>query len=134
VTQQLDYTFFKTKSAPTTTITSNFRSLKCIPSFSIGSHLHQNPKTNSMSPERIRLFFTNFPLVSVFQHNANSIAIFRYSATLFPSIQLPRHSIDFFASPLTVTSRSTNQLPRSPYKNHDIPFSHFILAMILEKC
>jgi len=49
---------------------------KCIPSFSFGSHLHQNPKINSMSPEGIRLFFTNFPLVSVSQHNVNSIAIF----------------------------------------------------------
>jgi len=38
--------------------------------------IHQNPKTNSMLPERIRLFFTNFPLVSVSQHNADSIASF----------------------------------------------------------
>jgi len=34
-----------------------------------------------MSLERIHLFFTNFPLVSVPHHNANSIAIFRYNAT-----------------------------------------------------
>jgi len=32
---------------------------------------------NSMSPEGIRLFFTNFPLVSISQHNANFIVIFR---------------------------------------------------------
>jgi len=35
-------------------------------------------------------------------------------------IQLLRHSIDFVLSQMTVTSRSTNQLPRWPYKNHDI--------------
>jgi len=52
---------------------------KFILSLSIGSHLHQNLKTNSMSPERNRLFFTNFPLVSVSQHNTNSIAIFRHN-------------------------------------------------------
>jgi len=51
-------------------------------------------KTNSMPPERIRLFLTNFPLVSVSQHNAKSIAIFRYNATLFRSIQLSRHFIE----------------------------------------
>jgi len=32
----------------------------------IENHLHQNPTSNSLLPERIRLFFTNFPLVSVF--------------------------------------------------------------------
>jgi len=87
-----------------------------IPSFGIGSHLHQNPKTNSMLPERILLIFTNFPLVSVSQNNVNSIAVFQYNVTLFPSIQLSRHSIDFFVSQMTVTSRSINQLPRWPYK------------------
>jgi len=56
-----------------------------------------------MSPERIRLFFKNFPLLSISQHNANSIAIFQYSATLFPSKQLSRHSIDFFEPSLAVT-------------------------------
>jgi len=69
--------------------------------------VHQNPKTNSTSPEKIRLFFINFSLVSVSQHNpnsnaifrynANSIAIFRYYATLFSVMKISRLSIDFFA-------------------------------------
>jgi len=49
----------------------------------------------SMSPEGIHLFFTNFPLVSVSQHNANSIAILRhniyfhqYNSPAFLSISL----------------------------------------------
>jgi len=59
----------------------------------LGSHLHQNRKTTSMSPEGIRLFFTIFPLVSVFQHNANCIAVFRhnfhqYNSPAFLSISL----------------------------------------------
>jgi len=72
-----------------------------------------------MSPEGIRLFFTNFPLISVSQHNANSIAIFRH---LFPSIQLSLLSIiDFFVFCWpSVILRSTNQLPRWTYINHDI--------------
>jgi len=93
----------------------------CIPSFSIRSHLHQNSKTNSMSPEGICLFFTNFSLVSISQHNANSNAIFRHNSTLFPTIKLSHYSIDFFAFRWpSVISRSTNQLPRSPYLNHVI--------------
>jgi len=32
-----------------------------------------------MSPEGICLFFTNFPLVSISQHNANFITIFRHN-------------------------------------------------------
>jgi len=50
-----------------------------------------------MSPEGIRLLVTNFPLVSVSQHNANSIAIYLSTQHLFPSIQFSRLSIDFFA-------------------------------------
>jgi len=33
--------------------------------------------------------------------NANSIAIFRYNATLFPTIQLSRNFIDFFVSQMS---------------------------------
>jgi len=52
-----------------------------------------------MSPKGIRLFFTNLPLVSVSQHNANSIAIFRhyiyfhhYNSPAFLSLSL--HFVD----------------------------------------
>jgi len=51
-----------------------------------------------MSPEGIRLFFTNFPLVSVSHHNANYIAIFRhniyfhqYNSPAFLSISFHHH-------------------------------------------
>jgi len=44
----------------------------------VRNYVHFCNVTNSMLPERIGLFFTNFPLVSVSQHNANSIAIFRH--------------------------------------------------------
>jgi len=76
-------------------LTSKHHHHLCIPSFSIGSHLHQNSKTSSLSPKGIHLLFTNFPLVSVSQHNANSIVIFRhniyfyqYNAPAFLSISL----------------------------------------------
>jgi len=62
---------------------------KLIPSLSIAKHLHQNLKTNFMLTERICLFFTNFLLVSVSQHNANSIANFRYNAILFHQCNTP---------------------------------------------
>jgi len=51
-----------------------------------------------MSPERICLFFTNFPL-GVSQWNANFIAVFRYNATLSTSFNTMRTLppvIDFF--------------------------------------
>jgi len=96
---------------------------KRIPSFSIGSHLHQNPKTNSMSPERIRLIFTNFPLVSVSQHNANSIAI-------------SRHNINFYQYNFpAILSNSLRFVDRQSYRAQPIsclddPIKHttFILA------
>jgi len=91
VTQQLDSIFYKTKSAPTITMTrpaNNYnpcQGKKCIPSFSIGSHhLHQNSQTNSVSPEKIRLLFTNFPQSSVSQYNANSTAIYQYKLPFLP--------------------------------------------------
>jgi len=113
------------------TMINNFLSLpgqeECISPFSIESHLHQNLKTYSMSPEGIRLFFTNFPLVSVSQHNANSISI---NTALPPFYR-------FLVSPLTVTSRSTNQLTRRSYKNHDhhsrILFSRWFLKSARRK-
>jgi len=78
----LDYIFSKTNSAPTTTMTNNSLSLpeqEVHSIFQLWKPLNQSPKTNSMSPEGIPLFFTNFPLGSVSQHNANSIAIFRHN-------------------------------------------------------
>jgi len=65
----------------------------------------------------IRLFFTNFPLVSVSQHNANSIAIFRQH--LFLQYNYPAFLSIFLRRRPSVISHSTNQLPRWPYKNHD---------------
>jgi len=72
-----------------------YQGMKCIPSFSIGSHLHQNPKTNFMLPEGICLFFTNFSPVSVFQHNANFMAIFRHN-TYFDQYNSPAFLSIFF--------------------------------------
>jgi len=55
---------------------------KCIQSFIIGSHLHQNLQTNSMFSKKNRLFITNFPLVSISQYNANSPAtLYWHNAT-----------------------------------------------------
>jgi len=75
VTQQLDYTFFKTKSARIPTMTSTFLSLPGQEVHFIFQHWksHQNSLTDFMSLERIRLLFTNFPLVSVSQYNENRI-------------------------------------------------------------
>jgi len=52
-----------------------------------------------MSPEGIRLFFTNFLLVSFSHHNANSIAIFRHNTyaintTLPPFYRFLLHFVD----------------------------------------
>jgi len=65
-----------------------------------------------MSPERICLF-TNSPLVSASQHNANSITIFDTTLLYFHQYNSPA-ILSIILSPLTVTSRSTNQLPRWP--------------------
>jgi len=84
VTQQLDTSSPKQtvrQQLQWPTISYPCQGKNCIPSFSIESHLHQSLKTNSMLPERIRLFFTNFSLVNVSQHKANSITIFRYNTT-----------------------------------------------------
>jgi len=82
VTKQLDY-ISQNKQCANNYNDQRFSYLcqgkKCIPSFSIGSHLHQNPKTYFMSPEEIRLLFTNFPLVGISQHYANSITVFRHN-------------------------------------------------------
>jgi len=102
-----------------------------IPSFSIS---FKNRKTNSMLPERIRLFFTNFPLVSVSQHNANSIAIFLSTTlTLSPSFDttlLYFHQYNFpaiLSISLSLRWPSHRALPISwlddPIKTHDI-YSH----------
>jgi len=85
-----------------------------------------------MSPEGIRLFFTNFLLVSVSYHNANSTAMFR------PNIYFHQYN---FPAILSISSRfvdhhiALNQLAASLalYKPRH-SFSHFILATILEKC
>jgi len=59
-------------------MTSNFLSLP-------GQEVHLSALeatyiTANTSPERIRLFFTNFSLGSVLQYNANSIILYRYNA------------------------------------------------------
>jgi len=86
-----------------------------------------------MSPEEIRLFFTNFPLVCVFQHNANSIAIFRHNIYVHQYNFLP--FCRSLCVSLTVSHISLNQSAASItlYKPRN-SFSHFILATILEKC
>jgi len=109
------------------------QSKKYIPYFSIRSHLHQNPKTNSLSPEGICLFFTNFLLVSISPHNANSIAIFRHNI-YFHQYNSPAFYRFLYIS-LTVSHIALNQSAASMtlYKPRH-SFSHFILATILEKC
>jgi len=130
VTQKLDNIFSEMNSARTITMTNNVlrSAFHCAFHHFISSHAHfiihhvhfiiqhwkplsfKNPKTNSMPPERIRLFFTSFQLVITSQNNANSIAIFRYNAALSTSyntmLSLQPVYIDFFVT----LHRALNQL------------------------
>jgi len=85
-----------------------------------------------MSPERIRLFFTNFSLVTVSQHNPITLSpSFDTTSNFINTTLMPFYR--FLYVSLTVShTRSNNQLPRWPYKPWH-SFSHFILATILEK-
>jgi len=88
---------------------------------------HQNPKTNSISPERIRLL--NFPLVSFSQHNTNSIAIFRHNIYFYqynsPNILLI--SLHFVDRHIALNQSAASMTLWKPRHS----FSHFILATIL---
>jgi len=87
VTQYLDHIVFKAKSAPT--MTSNFLSLPGQEMHSIFQHwkpLTKNPQTNSMPQERIRLFFTNFPLRSVLSTTLTLPPTIDTSNVNFPAI------------------------------------------------
>jgi len=81
---------------------------------------------NFMSPEGIRLFFTNFPLFSVSQHNANSIAIFRHTIYFHQYNSLAFLSI-FLCVSFTVSHIALNQSAASMTMHKERhSFSHFI--------
>jgi len=89
-----------------------------------------------MSLEGIRLFFTNFPLISVSQHKANSIAIFRHNISFhqYKSPAVLSISLRFVDRhiPQPIISRNQSAASMTLYKpRHSFP--HFILATILEK-